>query len=171
MTVGLVLPAPVHAEAPAEEEPAMAAPPAPTVRRAPPQGKRKGWIPRSQADFGGGGAFPEIHVAQYPLEMGRKGQKSSQVLALTTDASGKARHDVVASVGQRDGKVVHSSRDAITAKQLSEDELQKPSEEAAAENSERTRLALEAMVSGKAATAHGALDKAVADKKEPTYIR
>jgi SNW domain-containing protein 1 len=146
-------------------------PPAPTARRPPPQGKRKGWIPRSQADFCGGGAFPEIHVAQYPLDMGRKGKKSAQTLALTTDASGKARHDVLASVGQRDGKIVHSSTDAIKSKQLSEDELAKPSEEAAAENSERTRLALEALVSGKAAGAHGSLEKAVADKKDPTYIR
>lgn len=34
---------------------------------APPYGQRRGWIPRSEADFGDGGAFPEIHVAQYPL--------------------------------------------------------------------------------------------------------
>jgi SNW domain-containing protein 1 len=103
--------------------------------------------------------------------MGRKGKKQQQTLALTTDASGKVRHDAIASVGQRDGKVVHSTTDAIREKQLSENELAKPSEEAAAENSERTRLALEQMVSSKAAAAHGSLDKAVADKKEPTYIR
>ena len=34
---------------------------------APPYGQRKDWIPRTEADFGDGGAFPEIHVAQYPL--------------------------------------------------------------------------------------------------------
>ena len=34
---------------------------------APPYGQRRGWIPRHEADFGDGGAFPEIHVAQYPL--------------------------------------------------------------------------------------------------------
>jgi len=33
-------------------------------RTAPPYGKRRGWIPRSVDDFGDGGAFPEIHVAQ-----------------------------------------------------------------------------------------------------------
>ena len=37
---------------------------------------------------------------------------------------------------------------AITSKQLSAEELEKPSDEAAAENTERTRLALEAMVRG-----------------------
>lgn len=34
---------------------------------APPYGQRKGWVPRTEADFGDGGAFPEITVAQYPL--------------------------------------------------------------------------------------------------------
>lgn len=34
---------------------------------APPYGQRKGWIPRGEADFGDGGAFPEITVVQYPL--------------------------------------------------------------------------------------------------------
>lgn len=34
---------------------------------APPYGQRKGWIPRAEADFGDGGAFPEIQVVQYPL--------------------------------------------------------------------------------------------------------
>lgn len=172
MPVGLTLPAPVHA--PADDGAAMGPPPPQPASkpRIPAQGARKGWIPRSQADFGGGGAFPEIHVAQYPLDMGRKGKKpQQQTLALTTDATGKVRHDAIASVGQRDGKVVHSSTDAIREKQLSEDELARPSEDAAAENSERTRLALEAMVASKAAAAHGSLDKAVADKKEPTYIR
>ena len=36
------------------------------LRTAPPYGKRKGWIPRTTEDFGDGGAFPEIHVAQVP---------------------------------------------------------------------------------------------------------
>src|SRR4051812_1187526 len=33
----------------------------------PPYGQRSGWRPRSAEDFGDGGAFPEIPVAQYPL--------------------------------------------------------------------------------------------------------
>lgn len=31
----------------------------------PPYGQRQGFVPRSIEDFGDGGAFPEIHVAQY----------------------------------------------------------------------------------------------------------
>lgn len=58
----------------------------------PPYGQRKGWKPSSQEDYGNyscslfrldwyslaryvtgdGGAYPECHIAQYPLEMGRK---------------------------------------------------------------------------------------------------
>ena len=38
----------------------------------PPYGRRGGWIPRTLEDYGDGGAYPEINVAQYPLEMGNK---------------------------------------------------------------------------------------------------
>lgn len=38
----------------------------------PTYGKRRGWQPMSHDEFGDGGAYPECHVAQYPLEMGRK---------------------------------------------------------------------------------------------------
>jgi SNW domain-containing protein 1 len=38
----------------------------------PKYGERKGWVPRALKDFGDGGAFPEIHSAQYPLNMGKK---------------------------------------------------------------------------------------------------
>jgi len=43
------------------------------VRKEPPAyGQRKGWVPRGLEDYGDGGAFPEIHVVQYPLNMGKK---------------------------------------------------------------------------------------------------
>lgn len=38
----------------------------------PPYGSRRNWKPRSNEDFGDGGAYPECHIAQYPLEMGRR---------------------------------------------------------------------------------------------------
>jgi len=153
----------------------IVAPPTPlvgTVKKPPQQGTRKGWIPRNQADFGDGGAFAEIHVAQFPLDLGRKGGKQSgQTLALVTDASGKARHDVIAAVGQRDGKVVYSNRDSLAPKHLVDDELARPDEEAAAQNTERTRLELDKLAASKAAGMHGSLEKAQADKKPAQYIR
>lgn len=39
---------------------------------APPYLYRKGWKPSTQQDFGDGGSFPECHIAQYPLDLGRK---------------------------------------------------------------------------------------------------
>lgn len=39
------------------------------VTSAPPYGQRRGFIPRTETDYGDGGAFPEIAVAQYPLGM------------------------------------------------------------------------------------------------------
>src|ERR1700750_1629467 len=55
----------------------------------PPYGKRTGWRPRSAEDYGDGGAFPEIPVAQYPLDMGRGKSSSSNALALRVDGEGK----------------------------------------------------------------------------------
>lgn len=53
---------------------------APVARKTgpPPYGKRSGFVPRAQEDFGDGGAYPEIHVAQYPLDMGRKGKSTNR---------------------------------------------------------------------------------------------
>lgn len=55
-------------------------------------------------DFGDGGAFPEIHVAQFPLEMGRK-KKTSNALAVQVDAEGKIKYDAIARQGQGKDKV------------------------------------------------------------------
>lgn len=38
----------------------------------PTYGARNGWKPTSPEHFGDGGAYPECHIAQYPLDMGRK---------------------------------------------------------------------------------------------------
>ena len=74
-------------------------------REPPPYGYRKGWIPRLLEDFGDGGAFPEIHVAQYPVDMGRK-KKMSNALAIQVDAEGKIKYDVIARQGQSKDKVI-----------------------------------------------------------------
>lgn len=55
-------------------------------------------------DFGDGGAFPEIHVAQFPLEMGRK-KMTCNSLAVQVDAEGKIKYDAIARQGQSKDKV------------------------------------------------------------------
>lgn len=46
----------------------------------PAQGERKGWRPSKPEDFGDGGAYPECHIAQYPLDMGRKKKVGSSLI-------------------------------------------------------------------------------------------
>lgn len=73
MSLSSILPAPTNQIWDREDEKiammgmTMGGPLASAKVSAPPYGQRRGWIPRSEADFGDGGAFPEIHVAQYPL--------------------------------------------------------------------------------------------------------
>ena len=55
-------------------------------------------------DFGDGGAFPEIAVAQYPLGMGQK-KTSSNALAVQLDAEGKIKYDAIAKYGHAKDKV------------------------------------------------------------------
>ncbi|KAL3873501.1 hypothetical protein ACJMK2_036610 [Sinanodonta woodiana] len=139
-------------------------------RTAPPYGHRKGWVPRSQEDFGDGGAFPEIPVAQYPLGMGQK-KSTSTALAVQLDAQGKIKYDAIARYGHGKDKVVHSKFQDLVPKQYDEDdpELQRPDEEAIMDATEKTRQALEKLVSNKISAA---MPVKAADKQAPVqYIR
>ncbi len=83
----------------------------------PPYGKRKGYVPRKDADFGGGGAFPEILMAQYPLGMGRKdAAATSKTLALTTNAEGDVQYDVILRQGKNKDKAIVSDHTALVPK-------------------------------------------------------
>ncbi|XP_018327577.1 puff-specific protein Bx42 [Agrilus planipennis] len=113
---------------------------------APPYGQRRGWIPRRLTDFGEGGAFPEIHVAQYPLEMGQKGKESiSNALAVQLDAEGKVKYDMIARQGHSKDKIVYSKlSDLLPAEVVAENDpsLCKPPQEELDEITEKTRQAL-----------------------------
>jgi hypothetical protein len=64
---------------------------------------------RTSQDFGDGGAFPEIHLAQYPMNLGKPAdaKSKSNALAVQLDASGKVKYDLIARQGH--GKVNTSS--------------------------------------------------------------
>ena len=128
-----------------------AARPAGAARAIPPYGKRTGFVPRRPEDFGDGGAFPEIHVAQYPLGMGRRDDKGgSKILALTVDAHGSVAFDAVVKQGENAGKIVYSKHSDLVPKIATSDsqapdddeEEQKKIEE----TTERTKAALEKVV-------------------------
>lgn len=63
------------------------------------------WIGNEYQDFGDGGAFPEIHVAQFPLGLGQqKSGAASNALAMQVDATGKIKYDVIARHGHAQDK-------------------------------------------------------------------
>ena len=122
----------------------------------PPYGKRSGFVPRKPEDFGDGGAFPEIHVAQYPLGMGRRDEKGgSKILPLTVDAQGKVRFDAVVKQNENASKIVYSQHKDIVPKivvgddRIDADEMEKEIEETA----QRTKAALEKIVNARLSAA------------------
>lgn len=128
--------------------------------KAPPYGQRRGWIPRSVEDFGDGGSFPEIHVAQYPLGMGKPNTEAekttSNALAVQLDAEGKIKYDVLARQGHAKDKIVYSKFTDLLPKEITNEddpELQKPDEEDIKETTEKTRQALEKLTQSKIAAA------------------
>uniref|UniRef100_A0A1D1YQ82 SNW domain-containing protein 1 n=2 Tax=Anthurium amnicola TaxID=1678845 RepID=A0A1D1YQ82_9ARAE len=122
----------------------------------PPYGKRSGFVPRKPDDFGDGGAFPEIHVAQYPLGMGRRDDKGgSKILPLTVDAQGKVRFDAVVRQNENASKVVYSQHGDLVPKVAAggeggqEEEMEKEIEE----TTQRTKAALEKIVNARLSAA------------------
>lgn len=140
----------------------------------PPYGNRTGWRPRGQEDFGDGGAFPEVPVAQYPLDMGRKSQSSTTALAVQVDAEGKVKFDAIARAGHNDKRIVHASfKDLIPLRQRADAgdiNLDRPSEEEVAASTEKTKNALALLVSG-AVAAQKPKNVNVGSRKDPTYVR
>ncbi|KAI1917996.1 mRNA splicing protein [Ophidiomyces ophidiicola] len=138
-------------------------------------GKRAGWRPRAPEDFGDGGAFPEIPVAQYPLDMGRKGATDkSNALALQVDAEGKVKYDAIARQGHGEGRIVHASfKDLIPLRQrvdMGEISLDRPSQEEVQSQMEKTKAALDKLVSG-AVAAQKPKNIKGGQRNEPTYVR
>lgn len=97
----------------------------------PPYGKREGYLPRSKEDFGDGGAFPELHIKQYPLDMGRPDAagKMSKAVSTQVDSEGNIKYDVVLRQNMRKDMVVFSSYKDLAEKDVAADSLAKPGPE------------------------------------------
>ncbi|KAF9112569.1 mRNA splicing protein [Mortierella sp. AM989] len=174
-----LLPAPVH-QHPGQEydqhdyNTAVTAP----IARIPPYGQRLGWKPKKPEDFGDGGAFPEIHCAQYPLDMGRKKKtatKAGSTIALQVDAQGNVAYDAIAKRGHSSKQIVQSQfKDLVPLNEradIGEVTLSRPSEEEVQETADRTRAALEKISKTKISAAQ---PKSVVSNNKPgapTYIR
>ncbi|KAL6914002.1 hypothetical protein ACHAP8_001945 [Fusarium lateritium] len=140
----------------------------------PAYGQRAGWRPRSQEDFGDGGAFPEIPIAQYPLEMGKKGANSSNALAIQVDSEGKIKYDAITRQGHTENRIIHTSfKDLIPLRQRAdagEIDLSRPDKESVEATTERTKNALAALVSG-AVAAQKPKNVNIGQRKDPTFVR
>ncbi|KAK0211060.1 SKIP/SNW domain-containing protein [Desarmillaria ectypa] len=178
-----LLPKPVYDSVVSDDEEVIVLPSAPSQSQqvistripVPPYGQRKGWKPTRPEDYGDGGAYPECHVAQYPLEMGRKKASSGNTLALQVDSEGNVRYDAIAHQGQRPDKHIQSQfKDLVPLlhrKDLEDSDrsMDRPSEEEVQATADKTRAALEKLVNGKIKAAQ---PKNVPDSQgKTTFIR
>ncbi|KAF9050769.1 hypothetical protein BDZ89DRAFT_1098779 [Hymenopellis radicata] len=144
-----LLPTPLHSSALSDDEqdvPTIAQPQQQVISTRisiPPYGQRSTWKPSRPEDHGDGGSYPECHVAQYPLEMGRKKASSGNTLALQVDSEGNVRYDAIARQGQRPDKFIQSQfKDLVPLHHRKDlDEVQS--------TTDKTRAALEKLVTGK----------------------
>mmetsp|Transcript_55194 Transcript_55194/g.76540 ORF Transcript_55194/g.76540 Transcript_55194/m.76540 type:complete len:532 (+) Transcript_55194:78-1673(+) len=139
---------------------------------APPYGRRNGWVPRNSLDFGDGGAYPECHVAQFPLSMGDpKAQSSGAIVPLSLNKDGKVQYDQLLRQGQGKDKVIHSTYDALVPVQISHEDPKRdlPDEEEVLRQTEATKKALGLLVDDKIAAAQ--TSRVTKQNAEPTYVR
>eukprot|EP01090_Pellita_catalonica_P003536 TRINITY_DN13204_c0_g1_i1.p1 TRINITY_DN13204_c0_g1~~TRINITY_DN13204_c0_g1_i1.p1 ORF type:complete len:639 (+),score=134.32 TRINITY_DN13204_c0_g1_i1:36-1952(+) len=113
----------------------------PVYKNIPPYGHRQGFIPRKAADFGDGGAFPEIHVAQYPLNMGKKDQVEKAVVPVSLNEDGKLKYESILGHGPK-GQKVHARALAMKEKHMERDDLERPDEDTEAEIIAQTHAAI-----------------------------
>ncbi|KAG4105458.1 hypothetical protein H8356DRAFT_1634830 [Neocallimastix lanati (nom. inval.)] len=137
----------------------------------PPYRHRKGFIPRTVEDFGNGGAFPEIHVVQYPLDMGRKKSiktSSTKTLPLQVDGDGKIRYDAILKQGHSNNRIIHSQLKDIVPMEK-RDFNARPTEDEIKKTTEKTQAALQAILEGRSKSVQGGTSK---DKKAgPSFVK
>lgn len=139
----------------------------------PPYGNRAGWRPRAPEDFGDGGAFPEIPVAQYPWGKG-DGASTSNALVVQVNSEGKVDYSAIARQGHSKDRIIHTSfKDLIPLRQRAEAgelDLSRPSQETVQETAERTKNALAKLVSG-AVAAQKPKNVNVNGRRDPTFVK
>lgn len=139
----------------------------------PPYGKRQNWRPTKQEDFGDGGAYPECHIEQYPLGMGKDGKKKSNALSISYDNEGKVDYGILARRGHNSNGNVHTSyKDLIPLKnqpEFDEQELEKPTGEEIEQTAENTKQALDKVLAEKLEQSRPRHVTKRPD--EPTYVR
>ncbi|RKP37360.1 SKIP/SNW domain-containing protein, partial [Dimargaris cristalligena] len=146
----------------------------------PPYGRRQNWLPKVAADFADGGAFPEIHILQHPLGMGRSSGGAGTPLPLQVNAQGEIQYDAIVRQGHGQNRTVHAQfQDLVPLSERpgfnsldTEALLDRPDADTIQDTTERTRLALEKITQGKLAAGQRlGGNGAKASNKNPQYIR
>jgi len=135
-----------------------------------PHRAHSGFVPRELPDFGDGGAYPEIHVAQYPLDMGRKekaGEVGNQV-ALRVGADGKVDFGAIVKQGKNKDMVVFSKYEDMVEKE--EVDFDKPTEDETAATTEKTKAALQYLLDGRLERSRPS-QAVQRPNKDPTFIK
>ena len=113
-------------------------------------------------------------VAQYPLGMGKSSAKSSNALAIQVDGEGKVKYDAIARQGHNDKRIIHTSFSSLIPLRqradVGEISLDRPSVEEIANQTEKTKKALDTLVSGAVAAQKPKNVKGIT-RADPTYVR
>ncbi|KAJ1562068.1 Puff-specific protein Bx42 [Nowakowskiella sp. JEL0078] len=129
-------------------------------------GKRSTFVPRTLEDFGDGGAYPEIRMPQYPLDMGRKKSNAgnlsasnvassltnSGTLTLQTDADGTVKYDMLVKQHAREGQMIQTKFEDLVPMSIGDEEddrWKRPGPDIEKETMEKTVQALEKIVDTK----------------------
>jgi SNW domain-containing protein 1 len=128
-------------------------------------------LPIDITDFEDGGAYPEIHIVQYPLNMGKPGFKSSELVPIQVSENGKLKTDLIVKQGTNKNKLVQCEIKDLKEKAGNADLLALPDSKEQMETAEKTRLAFESLINGKISSAKASNIVPVVDNAEPTYIR
>ena len=122
---------------------------------------KKLFVPRSLQDFDDGGAFPEIHVAQYPRHMGNPHLKkkatnsagfqttSRAIVNVEVDEKGEVSYDAIVKTGTNSDKKVYSRYEDLKGGEAKAEDVALPTEEDAQETANRTQLALQRILADK----------------------
>lgn len=122
------------------------------------------FVPRSLADFADGGAFPEIHVAQYPRHMGNPHVKRSTTFTTNTavagkqststalvnvevDEQGEVSFDAIVKGGTNADKTVFTKYSDLRGGPADQDAIALPTPEEEEATKQRTQAALQGLVS------------------------
>lgn len=115
---------------------------------------RKLFVPRSLQDFDDGGAFPEIHVAQYPRHMGNPHLRkkltsgsgaqvtSRAIVNVQVDETGEVSYDAIVKSGTNSDKRVYSRLEDMQAKEAKQEDITLPTAEDEEQTTNRTQAAL-----------------------------